>query len=296
MTALEFARENLFSPLDIRNVYWPADPQGVTHGWGDLALHPRDMAKFGVLFLHQGQWGGRQIVSRQWVNSAVAAHMQGTGKIEDYGYGWWVSPKSLELAYFIATGSGGQKIRVVPSMHLILVTTGGGVEPEEIEPYLATAMIDLEKPLPLNPTGVADLNAALADIAQSPEPEPVSVMPATANAISGKTYIFGADGESTLGLLSLRLDFDNTSEAIFQLEVANEPSPRLNGVGLDGVYRSSHAGRPIVARGRWTDARTFVIDYNEGPGFVAYSFRLSFDGNMVTFEIPGLGSYEAEQE
>ena len=39
-TALEFAQENLFAPLGIQDVIWPSDPQGVTHGWGDLHLHP----------------------------------------------------------------------------------------------------------------------------------------------------------------------------------------------------------------------------------------------------------------
>lgn len=41
MTALEFARQNLFEPLGIRDVIWPADPQGVTRGWGDIRLLTR---------------------------------------------------------------------------------------------------------------------------------------------------------------------------------------------------------------------------------------------------------------
>jgi hypothetical protein len=48
--ALAFARDNLFGPLGIQSAIWPADPQGVTHGWGDLQLHPRDMARIGQLF------------------------------------------------------------------------------------------------------------------------------------------------------------------------------------------------------------------------------------------------------
>ena len=50
MSTLEFARANLFDPLGIDDVYWPADPQGVTFGWSELALHPR-AAKLGLLFL-----------------------------------------------------------------------------------------------------------------------------------------------------------------------------------------------------------------------------------------------------
>lgn len=48
-SAFDFARQHLFEPLGINDVYWPADAKGVTHGWGDLQLRPRDMAKLGLL-------------------------------------------------------------------------------------------------------------------------------------------------------------------------------------------------------------------------------------------------------
>ena len=54
MTAVDFARQNLFEPLGIREVFWESDPQGYTHGWGDLYLTPRDAAKIGYLWLNTG--------------------------------------------------------------------------------------------------------------------------------------------------------------------------------------------------------------------------------------------------
>jgi CubicO group peptidase (beta-lactamase class C family) len=47
MSELDFARQNLFEPLGIRDVVWPVDPQGFNHGWGDVYLYPRDAAKLG---------------------------------------------------------------------------------------------------------------------------------------------------------------------------------------------------------------------------------------------------------
>ena len=44
---LAYARRELFGPLGISRVVWPLDPQGIPHGWGDLHLQPRDMAKIG---------------------------------------------------------------------------------------------------------------------------------------------------------------------------------------------------------------------------------------------------------
>ena len=47
--AFAFAQEKLFAPLGIRDASWPSDPDGVSDGWGDLHLQPRDMAKIGYL-------------------------------------------------------------------------------------------------------------------------------------------------------------------------------------------------------------------------------------------------------
>ncbi len=293
MTSLDFAQKYLFGPLDIQDVYWPADPQGVTHGWGDLALHPKDMAKLGSLFLHKGQWAGQQIVSSQWVENALRPYMSGTGRIEDYGYGWWIGQPENEPE-FLAAGREGQSIKVYPRLNMIIVTTGGGFEYSEIEPYTVDAIADLEHmySLPPNPAGVARMKAAVNMIAQGPRPEPVPPLPAMAGDVSGQTFVF----EPNPILLSFRLDFDSPAEATLNLQVANERGPREIVVGLDGVYRASRAGRPILAKGTWKDADTFVIEYDEGPGLASYAFRIRFQRDEVFFEIPGLGTYVARKE
>jgi CubicO group peptidase (beta-lactamase class C family) len=294
MTALEFARLNLFEPLGIHDVYWPADPQGYTHGWGDVCLRPVDMARLGFLFLNQGQWDGKQIVSREWIMGATERQIgTGTYHNEDYGYGWWVSRPENEYTFFSADGNGGQYIRVVPSLNLVLVTTGGGFSTPEIDPYLIAALGDLDKPLPANPDGVAQLEAVVAELGRPPAAHEVPPLPAMARTISGKMFMF----EPSPGQLqSASLVFDGSAEALLRLEFAYEPGPRLIGVGLDGVYRPSQGGRPVYARGSWADASTFVIDYDEGPGLAAYTLRLRFDRDRLRFEVPGLWSLEAPVE
>jgi hypothetical protein len=58
-------------------------------------------------------------------------------------------------------------------------------------------------------------------------------------------------------------------------------------VGLDGVFRPSLEGRPIVARGYWDDPGTFVIEIDEGPGLRTYELRLSFHGRAVRLDVLG---------
>ncbi len=133
MTELDFARKNLFEPLGISEVYWQSDPQGYTHGWGDLYLKPRDAAKIGYLWLNQGVWDGKQIVSAAWVADSVKAHSN--GGMDDYGYGWWVSEDS-----YYAFGRGGQNIKVYPAYNAIVVTTGSGFEYDQISPLLTACL------------------------------------------------------------------------------------------------------------------------------------------------------------
>jgi CubicO group peptidase (beta-lactamase class C family) len=282
MTALEYARQELFEPLGIGDVYWPADRQGISHGWGDLAMHPRDAAKIGFLYLQGGVWDGRRILSPEWVAEATTPQVR-TGRAEDYGYGWWVSPPGEEPAFFRADGDGGQRILVVPSLDLVIVTTGGRYS-ERLFEALATATGSLE-PLPPNPTGVDRLQAVVDALALGPEPEPIPELPATARRISGRTYVFH---EELFGIRSLNLDFDRSSSiATFRLDLASEPGPRLDRVGLDGVFRPSLEGRPIVARGYWDDPRTFVIEIDEGPGLRTYELRLLFHGRAVRLDVLG---------
>jgi hypothetical protein len=297
MTALEFARQNLFGPLGVTNVYWPADPHGYTHGWGDLCLHPRDMAKIGQLFLNQGRWEGRQLVSSAWIAEATTAQIAtGPDRGDDYGDGWWIAREGDEYASFRADGNRGQRIAVVPSLDLVLVTTGGGFTLEEITPYIIAAIGDAEEPLPANPVGVDQLEAVVAALRQSPDPKVVPPLPETAGAISGQTYVFEPNA---LSLRSLRVDFAaglQGAEAILHLDFENEPGPRVIVVGLDGIYRPSRGGRPILARGGWKNTQTFVIDYDEGPGLSTYMLRLHFEGDRVTLEVSGIGSLEARLE
>ena len=185
MTALEFGRENLFEPLGIRDVLWNVDAQGYNWGWSNLYLHPQDMAKLGQLWLQQGRWEGRQIVSPSWVAASVASQRDVPGGDDDYGYGWWLS--SGDPSSFYAMGRGGQRIVVVPAWDLVVVTTGGGLDWDEIEPLLTAAVVDMEQPLPADPTGTAKLGDAVAAVAAVPEPKPVPTLPATAREISGRT-------------------------------------------------------------------------------------------------------------
>ena len=119
MNTYDFACANLFGPLGIKDPVWERDPSGIPIGGWGLSLSPRDMAKLGYLYLHEGKWEGKQIVPASWVRNSTRPHIKADDNWQ-YGYQWWVDPS---LTFFAALGRYGQSIFVVPGLDLVAVFT-----------------------------------------------------------------------------------------------------------------------------------------------------------------------------
>ena len=65
-----YAREKLAEPLGIELRPWQRDPQGIYFGGNDMYLTPREMLRFGELYLNGGEHGGREVVPRAWVEES----------------------------------------------------------------------------------------------------------------------------------------------------------------------------------------------------------------------------------
>lgn len=290
MSEAAFAEEHLFGPLGIEEYYWPADENGVNYGWGDLALYPRDMAKIGLLWLNNGVWDGQQIISQKWVDEAITKQ-SGTDRGQDYGYGLWLNDD--EPFSYMASGRAGQEITVVPELGVVLVKTGGGYDPEVMDVYLGSAVGDLENGMPENPEGQSQLTAALAVALQAPLAEPAPSLPAVAQQISGRDFVL--EGNAVFES-SMTLTFLDSGEAKLEFTVQNESEPRVSLVGLDGLYRASLSGKPVLARGEWVNDQTFKIEYYEGPGLNMLFFMMEFEGNQMQLDITGVGSFTGTME
>ena len=282
MTELDFARKSLFEPLGIQDVVWESDPQGYTHGWGDIHLKPRDAAKLGYLWLSNGVWDGKQVVPADWVKAAVTARVHAGGS-DEYGYGWWVSKD----AYW-AAGRGGRYIKVYPAQNAIVVITASELDFNQIDPLIRASFKDPTKPLPANPDGVAKLQATLAALRKPSKPFPVSPIPATAREISGKTYVFGTDATQAVTLESVLFEFNDSSQATVYLGL--QSGKQVWPIGLDGKFRLNSDAQ--AARGYWADPQTFIMDVF---GEKTYQFRFTED--RLVFGLPGApGGYEARQQ
>ncbi|MDB6036696.1 MAG: hypothetical protein JWM99_537, partial [Verrucomicrobiales bacterium] len=123
----DFAAENLFGKLGITNYRWNFKPDSSSFDDAcQLELRPRDMAKLGLLYMNEGQWNGKQVISREWVKTSLSKHSVVRGT--DYGYLWWrqwLNVNGRRMEGVTAKGNGGQRIYLWPSLDLLVVITGG---------------------------------------------------------------------------------------------------------------------------------------------------------------------------
>ncbi|MDA7026673.1 serine hydrolase [Bacillus sp. CLL-7-23] len=131
-SAREFANQHLFQPIGMKEIPdyemksfgfddlfgknvkgWVEDPNGFsTGGWG-LSLSPRDMARFGFLYLNDGLWDNQQIIPKRWTTESTAMNLN------QYGYLWWLRKEDGVFAY-LAMGDGGHVICCIPEKDLVI--------------------------------------------------------------------------------------------------------------------------------------------------------------------------------
>jgi CubicO group peptidase (beta-lactamase class C family) len=139
-SAREFANERLFKPIGMKEIPdhemksfgfedlfgknvrgWVKDPNGnSTGGWG-LTLIPRDMARFGLLYLNRGIWGSNQIIAKTWIDESTVPRSKTliNNSTAKYGYLWWLHEEDGIFAYS-ALGDGGNAICCIPKKDLVV--------------------------------------------------------------------------------------------------------------------------------------------------------------------------------
>jgi CubicO group peptidase (beta-lactamase class C family) len=280
MKTLDFATRNLFEPLGIWDVQWDTyGPEHVSANAG-LWLTPRDMAKFGYLYLKNGQWEGIQLLSPDWVTASTSAHVRNPGLgtqpfADGYGYQWWVD----DDGYYMAIGAGGQAILVYPDLDLIAVFTSGlklgddGLPVGLFDSFIIPA-VQAETSLPENPEKSAELQTWVQALAE-PEPTPVPPSPATAETISDQVYSFE---DNDLGWTSLTLRFDpGAPEAVM---IINDLEMHI---GLDGVVRTSND--QSLLKGRWIGDDRFQIDWETLGSPYPTQVLLRFEAAAVSVRV-----------
>jgi CubicO group peptidase (beta-lactamase class C family) len=152
----KYADQKLFGPLGIK-YQWVYTPQHVPSTAGGIRLNALDFAKYGQLYKNGGQWNGRQIIPKEWVNKTFTKYRPIPGRSDEfYGYLFWNKQylvKGKRYETFYCAGNGGNKIFVFRDQPLVIVITASAYGQAYAHPQVDRMMTDYILPAVL---GVKD--------------------------------------------------------------------------------------------------------------------------------------------
>lgn len=126
---IDFAAKNIFMPLGITRYEWFIYPGTTAYAAASgLRLRSRDLLKFGLLYLNNGVWNGKQIVPRQWVDVSVRPHINQDKGTTAYGYQFWLfndTAQGKPVNLIACVGNGDQRIFIDKAKQLVIVITAG---------------------------------------------------------------------------------------------------------------------------------------------------------------------------
>ena len=143
-----YADKKLFTPLGITDYKWFYTPQNVPYTGGGIRLRAIDFAKYGQLYKNQGEWNGKQILTKEWVEKSLAKQVsQAYEGIDNgyYGYLFWnktytVNDKTYEVSF--CNGNGGNKILIFKNIPFVVVITASAYNQPGAEANVDNMMIN----------------------------------------------------------------------------------------------------------------------------------------------------------
>jgi CubicO group peptidase (beta-lactamase class C family) len=118
-TASQYLQSKLWQPLGMESdAFWSADNKGQAKTYCCLNATAYDYAKFGRLYLNNGNWQGKQIINEAWVKQSIARDTT-QGSSYGYNFSWHIGLEGYND--FMAIGLYKQHIYINPEKHLIIV-------------------------------------------------------------------------------------------------------------------------------------------------------------------------------
>ena len=305
---VDYLEPRLFAPLGIRHKHWECCPAGINVGGWGLSLTSESLAKFGQLYLQRGEWQGRRLLPRQWVDTASSpvqppSHIEvvaGEGESpaqararlertsdfhQGYGYQFW---RCRNDAYR-GDGAYGQFCVVVPRQDAVIVITSRTADMQGlldlVWEHLLPAMHD--QALAADSSG-AELQRELTSMAIPTPAGQVRQSPPAQTSFTLDHNSFGA----TRASFAWRAD-----TCVFELEFAEGTARVHCGIGrwVDNVLDIPGAPPKFITQGErralrvaaaafWENAQVLKMHwrYYETPNYDVVSCR--FEGAAVTIE------------
>jgi hypothetical protein len=120
----DYLKPRLFDPLGIKSYYWEKSPEGIENGGWGLYLKREDVAKLAQLYLDDGVWQGKRILSKKWIRESTSPSVNTPEEFGsfDYGYHIWCNKSKNS---FLFNGMFCQDALVLRDQRIIIITNGG---------------------------------------------------------------------------------------------------------------------------------------------------------------------------
>ncbi|MBA7586340.1 hypothetical protein ES708_28338 [subsurface metagenome] len=288
----EFADLWLFKPLKINNYQWRLNDNGIYHGGSNLFLTPRDMGKFGLLYLNKGNWGNQKIVTEDWIKSSTSKVFDIPNEqnpTEDYGYWWWIQNNT-----YMAYGAGGQIIKINPQLNLVIVITANSFNDQNTfdntfdkitNKYIYPA-VKSTKSLSEKPENIEKLKEINNEFKYPPLNESKYELSDT-YLVSNKTYILA---HNSIGIKSISLCFTDTS-CIWTYRIYDKEIKLHIGLAnrciineVDFSLGVNPVGEKIACKGEWV-GNAFKIEHHIIGDPSKQTFSFSFSGDSILMNI-----------
>jgi CubicO group peptidase (beta-lactamase class C family) len=284
---IDYLTPRLFNPLGIQEADWETDPKGINVGGWGLRVKTEDMAKFGQLFLNEGKWGRKRVLSKKWVKEASSSkilqnpeYSQAKRDSSDWEQGYCYQMWRGRNKSYRADGALGQFIVIMPEQDAVVAitseTTDMASELEGIWKYLLPGM--KKKKLPPNDSLANELSQQLRSLSL-PLPGNSNTSELI-NDISGKRYDLNANDHGFRGL-SFSFDENNICTMNVETDTSSHDirlgkvrwaldSTTLPGPSLVAAARNSYKGLPpfkVAGEYNWRndDRLEIVLRYIESP-------------------------------
>nr|WP_298997722.1 serine hydrolase [uncultured Allomuricauda sp.] len=143
----EFAKNELFGPLEIKDYNLHHTPLGLLNTAGGSEYRSRDLLKMIQLLAQDGEWNGMKIIDKEWVKKATSVKVNAREGV-DYGYLLWMKSFGKETKYdaYYMSGNGGQKVLSLREKDVTVVITTSNYGKRKAHGYTDTLMNDFIVP------------------------------------------------------------------------------------------------------------------------------------------------------
>jgi CubicO group peptidase (beta-lactamase class C family) len=120
---MNYLKPRLFTPLEIEGADWESDPRGINVGGYGLRIRTQDILNFGQLYLQNGEWKGKQLLSKEWISEATKKQVNSQDNDSDWGQGYGYQFWRCKPGCYRGDGAYGQYCIVVPEKNAVIAIT-----------------------------------------------------------------------------------------------------------------------------------------------------------------------------